>query len=65
MYSCLIPLLISCISLGQKVLLNERGRGGTEGWMSVRREGGRERGMKGGRLVIISKGHSVNDYPLG
>lgn len=26
---------------------------------------GRERGMEGGRLVIISKGHSVNDYPLG
>lgn len=41
------------------------GRGGTEGWMSARREGGRERGMVGGRLVIISKGHSVNDYPLG
>lgn len=24
-----------------------------------------EGGMEGGRLVIISKGHSVNDYPLG
>jgi len=45
-------------------LLNERERGGTEGWMSVRREGGRERGMEGERLVIISKGHSVNDYLL-
>lgn len=41
------------------------GWGGTEGWMSARKEGGRERGMEGGRLVIISKGHSVNDYPLG
>lgn len=49
----------------KKKLLNERGTGGTEGWMSVRREGGRERGMAGGRLVIISKGHSVNDYLLG
>lgn len=30
-----------------------------------RREGGRKRGMEGERLVIISKGHSVNDYLLG
>lgn len=29
-----------------------------------RREGKRD-GGGGGRLVIISKGHSVNDYPLG
>lgn len=30
-----------------------------------RGEGRRERGMEGERLVIISKGHSVNDYLLG
>lgn len=42
------------------------GEGGTKEWMSERGDGGRERRMEGGgRLVIISKGHSVNDYPLG
>lgn len=48
-------------SISERTIAHKEGQGRDKGMDECEKR----RRERGGRLVIISKGHSVNDYPLG